>query len=107
MEGVEEEKQQLIVKLPVKTPTPEKKTVIKLRLSPEKIKSPNLFSSKGKSPMPESTGNAQATAPHENGLSTKPIAIPPMSPSQQLLSPLAFRGSPEKPPHAFPVNVGV
>jgi hypothetical protein len=32
----EDEKQTLVVKLPVKTPTPERKTIVKLRVSPEK-----------------------------------------------------------------------
>lgn len=35
MEGLEGEKRSLVVKLPVKTPTPEKERIVKLRLTPE------------------------------------------------------------------------
>lgn len=35
-DGQDEEKKTLVIKLPVKTPTPERKTLVKLRVSPEK-----------------------------------------------------------------------
>lgn len=133
MEGIEKDKPKLIIKLPVKTPTPEKKTIIKLRLSPEKEKTKpaNLFSPKSKSGSPgeifiaesngktgitppngnaslEWNGNSEVTPSDENGFTTKTVDVPPMSPSQQPLSPLAFRGSTEKPPQSFStVDVGV
>lgn len=127
MDGIEEEKEKLVVKLPVKTPTPEKKTVIKLRLSPEKERSKpiSFFSPKaeasnaivtsasgstGSPDGPVFVAREKAPPPNENGSATKPMPLAPMSPSQQPLSPLAFRGnaSPEKPSQPFSaVDVGV
>jgi hypothetical protein len=125
------EKRKLIVKLPVKTPTPERKTAIKLRLTPEKdTPKPNaLFpatantenatntssaTASGANPAPVHTKeNTMPTTPsdHLADTLTKPMNVPPRSPLHQNqtapLSPsLAFRGSPEKPP-VFPPTVGV
>jgi hypothetical protein len=122
------EKKKLIVKLPVKTPTPEKITTTKLPLTPEKefAKSAGLFSSTASNENAStSTSNAvsganptdvdtkENTHPSSNSgmtnTTTKPINVPPKSPHQPQtapLSPLAFRGSPEKLP-AFPPSVDV
>ncbi|TVY26142.1 hypothetical protein LHYA1_G004001 [Lachnellula hyalina] len=107
------EKKSLVVKLPVKTPTPERKTVIKLRVSPEKDvpRSPNFFSnatapvdssiSQGKEnakPAPVSLGRPEAPK-----RSTPPPLAPAPSTSR---SPLAFRRSPEK-PNTYPPSIDV
>lgn len=93
------EKKSLLVKLPVKTPTPEKKTFIKLKLSPEKDNTStqptkdgpgNLVAEKQSNPIDIA---AKSPAPHPAPLSPR--------------SPLAFRGSPEKPPAALPPSIGV
>ncbi|RDL35043.1 Uncharacterized protein BP5553_06974 [Venustampulla echinocandica] len=100
----------LLAKLPVKTPTPEKKTFIKLHVSPEKDRS-----SKAPSPAQPSelsSTNNLAKAPSVSEDATKPIDIQPKSPRAPQAplsprSPLAFRGSPEKPPAFTPsINVG-
>ncbi|KAF4634611.1 hypothetical protein G7Y89_g3500 [Cudoniella acicularis] len=105
-------KKSLLIKLPVKTPTPEKKTIIKLRVSPEKERSSkeaglqsNGIGQANASLNQDTTGNEAAKQPAtplaSNG-TTKPISIPPKSPQPlSPRSPLAFRGSPEKPP-VFP-----
>jgi hypothetical protein len=110
------EKKSLVVKLPIKTPTPERKTAIKLQLSPD---------TNGNSRPPETTADdgtedrerhvriaSKNPAPLkviENG--TKAIDILPKSPKATLdhvapMSPLAFRGSPEKPP-SLPAAISV
>lgn len=93
------EKKSLLVKLPIKTPTPEKKTSIKLKLSPEKDQ---------KSTQPtDKDGSGNAVAENQSNpinIATKSPAPPaPLSPR----SPLAFRGSPEKRPAALPPSIGV
>lgn len=121
------EKKKLIVKLPVKTPTPEKITTTKLSLTPERdsAKSSSLFPSilSNKNASTSSTNavsraNSSTVGTKENTQPTsssdmtnttaQPISIPPKSPPHQTqtapLSPLAFRGSPEKLP-AFPPSV--
>ncbi|KAE9374563.1 hypothetical protein N431DRAFT_455310 [Stipitochalara longipes BDJ] len=121
------EKKKLIVKLQVKTPTPEKITTAKLQLTPERdpAKSSALFPSTtsnenaSTSTLTAAVSGASSTAidTKENAkpaditnTSTKPMSVPPKSPSHQSqaapLSPLAFRGSPEKLP-AFPPSVDV
>ncbi|KAG0648523.1 hypothetical protein D0Z07_5448 [Hyphodiscus hymeniophilus] len=128
----EDDKQSLVVKLPVKTPTPERKTVIKLRVSPEKdvVKpvdfgesamgeenKPNTTSALGSSAFDNESIKPSAFASSSTHVasvaSAIPTNLPPKSPSNATqaapLSPLVFRGSPEKPPHAFPhpsINVG-
>jgi hypothetical protein len=126
------EKKKLIVKLPVKTPTPERKTTIKLRLSPEKDSpKPNaLFPATANTENATSTSNSIASGANQTAVDAKettmpttssdtnlvnappkPMSVPPNSPSHQTqtapLSPsLAFRGSPEKPP-TFPPSIDV
>lgn len=124
------EKKKLIIKLPVKTPTPERKPPIKLRMSPakESSKASGLFpATTTNSSQAAASGSAQSasvpeveikehTEPSSNEssniiinaseASSKPINIPPPSPSHQPQSPLAFRGSPEKPHLPPSINVG-
>lgn len=88
------EKKSLLVKLPVKTPTPEKKTFIKMNLSPEKDNTPAQPTNK------EGPGNAENQS-NPIDITTKSSAPPAP------LSPLAFRGSPEKRPVALPPSIGV
>lgn len=127
------EPKKLIVKLNVKTPTPEQKTPIKLRFSPhsppekEHAKSSHSETNDG-NPAANTISTTAKPAAFEikdgirpvsapaskplstNGLdtSTKPITIPPKSPGHPAapLSPLAFRGSPEK-KAAFIPSIGV
>lgn len=99
----------LIVKLSIKTPTPEKKTTIKLRLSPEKERdaSTALF------PATTNGTTASATAPEAPLASSVPASVEVKENVQPELvdnpqksihsipaqppSPLAIRSSPEKP----------
>jgi hypothetical protein len=108
------EKKSLVVKLPVKTPTPERKTFIKLRVTPEKdtSKSPSFFSTATgpvDSSMPQGKENAQP-APVSLGApeTIKRSSTPPLAPAPSASrSPLAFRGSPEKPnPYQPSIDVG-
>ncbi|KAG9247105.1 hypothetical protein BJ878DRAFT_415581 [Calycina marina] len=114
MEATHAEKKSLVVKLSIKkTPTPPRKTTIKLRLSgsPDSKRTqpagpieapPSINGSHGVNP------NASPTAVLTNGTNgvlpatTIPVSQPsetaPMSPT------LAFRGSPEKPTH-FPASL--
>ena len=131
------EKKSLVIKLPVKTPTPERKINIKFRASatPEKDQvmiNPNMAGNqnepKSTAPAISDTGspatvdtainkeNAEPLASAELShtapeVSAVPINIPPKSPSnpvQATLSPLALRGSPDKPPQRFPQpSIGV
>jgi hypothetical protein len=125
----EAEKQSLIIKLPVKTPTPERKTAVKLRLTPVgdfeagqyKQETPDLAPNRtSPTPIDKENINIQRLsptvtpgpfAPLQSEAATKPINIPPRSPSipapASPMSPsLAFRGSPEK-PQAFPASINV
>jgi hypothetical protein len=130
VEDIHGQRKKLIVKLPVKTPTPERKPLIKPRLSPEKVlpKGDGLFSAPADSPnrtgVSTSALSATSSSPEikektEMGLhqtvpsdplelSSKPLNIKQKSPSRQVPhSPLAFRGSPEKPPTLPPsIDVG-
>jgi hypothetical protein len=122
------EKKHLIVKLPVKTPTPERKTTIKLRMSPDKDSKPlglapntNQGQASTSTVQPESSAveakenTKPASSPasnqisaHPYGTPAKPMNIPPKSPPHQNpMSPLAFRGSPEKPSSPFPKSIDV
>ncbi|CZR59147.1 uncharacterized protein PAC_09039 [Phialocephala subalpina] len=123
MEDVEPKK--LIVKLPVKTPTPERKTMIKLRFSPEMDKEtkPNgLFSNSSSIDQTKAVngqtgshaGNIDtkeniqpaSTSANVEKVSTPAMGMVPKSP-QPVKSPLAFRGSPEKPATFLPsIDVG-
>jgi len=121
------EKKKLIIKLQVKTPTPEKNTAAKLQLTPERdtTKSSALFpatasnenaststsSAVASGAIPTATDTKENARPADmTNTSTKPTSVPPKSPAHQAqaspLSPLAFRGSPEKLP-AFPPSVDV
>jgi hypothetical protein len=102
------ERKSLVVKLPIKTPTPERKTVIKLQLSPGKgrnSKPPEIAADttgKGEGHEPTNSNNVGPLNSLENGNKTKAMDIAPMSPQATPdhvppMSPLAFRGSPEKP----------
>lgn len=122
------EKKSLIVKLPVKTPTPERKTILKFRVTPEKDSVKPVDAQQA---VTEDQENASSSAGGGDGIPSKDLAgalpstsetpqtstsssaavptpIPPKSPSNGIqptpLSPLAFRGSPDKPPHAFPLS---
>jgi len=88
------EKKSLIVKLPVKTPTPEPKSpVLTLKEQP---------------PLPSSDPQAYSEPQSEekaSEIASKPVDIPTIHP-QVPGSPLAFRGSPSK-PNSFPASVNV
>ncbi|KAF7864212.1 uncharacterized protein EAF02_010180 [Botrytis sinoallii] len=109
MEDDEDEKKSLIVKLPVKTPTPEQKTTIKLHLSPQSKSNSDSVAPRQDPSPPTSTevtseGKAIST---EADKKIKPISIT-TKPIQTQLSPtLTFRGSPEKASTLPPsINVG-
>lgn len=143
MEDGLDEKKSLVVKLPVKTPTPERNTMVKLNLSPGKEPANATESNstvtggwnKADPIVPTQSGTnvyaATASAELDTNENAKPSSslqglnqmapvsleaaanpIPPKSPSNAVppapLSPLAFRGSPEK-PHDYPppsIDVG-
>jgi hypothetical protein len=101
-----DEKQSLVVKLPVKTPTPERKVMIKLRLTPEPMQPAALLAAITGKPADSAapTTNVKEPAAASSETPSKPIDIPA---SQGPLSPLAFRGSPEKPRTLLPpIDVG-
>ena len=100
MSDAVDEKPTLVIKLPVKTPTPERKVMIKLRLTPEPSK-----------PAPNTVDQSQDTSgPGSHDQSTnssaQPIDAPIASSTPVPTSPLAFRGSPEK-PRPFPAAIDV
>lgn len=116
-------KKSLVVSLPIKTPTPEKKRTVKLTLSPAKnpvdpvaAESPEAHPTH-KSPELRGGGNDAATTAQEGpdahqSESAAEFARTPVTNGQQnapsqLPPTLAFRGSPEK-PQSFPhsINVG-
>ncbi len=119
------EPKKLIVKLAVKTPTPERKTTIKLRFSPSR--SPERESSKALFPAtmngtqvptsdaPQSSSVAPTaevkeniqpeSSPNNGSISANPYGAPP-KPQTQPPSPLAIRGSPEKPAFTTSIDVG-
>lgn len=95
-----DEKQSLVIKLPIKTPTPERKVMVKLRLTPEPLEPAALLAAiTGNHDQAESTVAAKTTMEEPS----KPISVPA---NQAPLSPLAFRGSPEK-PRTFPPSIDV
>ncbi|CAG8975141.1 hypothetical protein HYALB_00004440 [Hymenoscyphus albidus] len=98
------EKKSLLVILPVKTPTPEKKTVIKLKLSPGKDVTSKAVNQQSNPIQKDGVGITVAKdQSNPIDIVTKSPAPPaPLSPR----SPLAFRGSPEK-PSVFPPSIGV
>jgi hypothetical protein len=127
----ENRKKSLVVKLPVKTPTPEKKVAIKKSLAPEEEIGERSRPTAAIDPVPKIEVKVDAPATESrmpqvtptpitqsatkeisgadnsksNNLPTQPevnrMLPSPLSPS------LAYRGSPEKPPHRFvaPINV--
>jgi hypothetical protein len=123
------EEKHLIVKLPVKTPTPERKTAIKIQLSPDNDSKPlglapnanqGQASTSTTQPASSAVETKENTKPvsspaappqvsaHPYGTPAKPMSIPPdSSPHQNPISPLAFRGSPEKPASPFPKSINV
>jgi hypothetical protein len=127
----ETRKKSLVVKLSVKTPTPEKKVAIKKSPAPEEQKGFFSRSTVANDPMPntgakldvpttESMIHQITPKPETQGVSneasgadsSKPNGVPTHNDvSRMLTSPispsLAYRGSPEKPPHHFvaPINV--
>jgi len=117
MSDVDADKKTLVVKLAVKTPTPEKKTLIKIRksqspgssptstvqaapeVSTEKdIRSANKEANKEGVAIPFDDHKSTPGTPPKPIAITQPATIPPISPT------LAFRGSPEK-THLFPASV--
>jgi hypothetical protein len=98
-----DDKKTLLIKLPVKTPTPEKENAsIKLRLTPEQSSTASVQEGVSNSVPPAQTlvpAAQLASGKEEPGADSE--AVSPESPSASAapapLSPLAFRGSPEKP----------
>ncbi|KAM3081018.1 hypothetical protein ACMFMG_004977 [Clarireedia jacksonii] len=103
IEADDEVKQSLIVKLSVKTPTPEKKrTTIKLRLSPQPDVGSDVESTSKDAVCPGSVTEVNSAGQPrksvqvaENG-TLKPIPITSKLVSNPLSPSLTFRGSPEK-----------
>ncbi|KAI9646716.1 hypothetical protein NHQ30_004713 [Ciborinia camelliae] len=106
------ERKSLIVKLPIKTPTPEKKTMMKLHVSPQpKSNSESVAPRKDASPNASTEVNSEEkhhqpvfieadNKTKSISITKKSIPIPP-SPS------LTFRGSPEKASTLSPsINIG-
>jgi hypothetical protein len=117
------EKKSLVVKLPVKTPTPERKTAPKPEQETMTSKNiqPTLDVKSQAIPAPAAPTQATSTDIKEDrhsasipslmSLQSKPLDIAPKSPkpqpAQSPMSPsLAFRGSPEK-ASTFPPSIGV
>ncbi|KAG4034350.1 hypothetical protein MFRU_003g03190 [Monilinia fructicola] len=112
VEEEDQEKKSLIVKLPIKTPTPEKKNTIKLHLSPQsKSNSASVAFRKYATPI-ASTEDYNDERPRQPVLTepdnkTKPISITAKSIPTPHSPSLAFRGSPEKASTLPPsINVG-
>lgn len=104
-----DEKQSLMVKLPVKTPTPERQVMVKLRLTPESLQPAGLLSAitGDHSQVDSSASTTDLTQPSlSSGSPIKPVDVPASLASQPPQSPLTFRGSPEK-PHPFPPSINV
>jgi len=127
----ENRKKSLVVKLPVKTPTPEKKVAIKKSLVPEEEIGELSRPTAAIDPVPSIEVKVDAPAKESRMPQVTPTSITqsaikeisgadnsksnnlPAQPevSRMLPSPLspslAYRGSPEKPPHRFvaPINV--
>jgi hypothetical protein len=108
----EHQKKVLVFKLPVKTPSPERKITLKLSLTPEK-------SSGRVPPMNGTSENAKASQvtcdraqnPTKNSGSSEPMNVAPRSekgrkPHAPHSPSLAYRGSPEK-AHAFATAINV
>lgn len=114
IEDDDQEKKSLIVKLPIKTPTPEKKTTIKLHFSPQ---SKSKVDTEARRSDVSSSSNSSMEANGEEKLQqpvftevdnkTKPISIPTKSVLPLHSPSLTFRGSPEKASTLPPsINVG-
>jgi hypothetical protein len=125
----DDEEKHLIVKLPVKTPTPERKTTVKIRMSPDNDSKPlglapnanqgqgsistaqpasSAIETKENTKPPSSPAAPTQVSAHPYGIPAKAMSIPPKSPPHQNpISPLAFRGSPEKPASPFPKSIDV
>jgi len=105
----DEEKKSLIVKLPVKTPTPEQKSTIKLHLSPKSKSNSDIVAPRQDlSPYtPTEVTSEGKTILAEADKKMKPISITTKSIQTQLSPTLTFRGSPEKASTLPPsINVG-
>jgi len=128
-----DKKKSLVVKLPVKTPTPERKITAKGSLTPQKepvqqldlkptgkhdenqggpsdLEPTGVISAANELDMKDSAQPA-STCPTNNAApssepSTEPMKIPTESSNPSPPSPLALRGSPEK-PHNLPPSVDV
>jgi hypothetical protein len=115
------QKKSLVVKLPVKTPTPEKKDAITRTLTPEEKSAeptkPTTFSEpvskiEEKAPQVAPLPSSQVLFKESSGTEfSKPIKMSTQPDVNRMLSSplspsLAYRGSPEK-PHTFtaPINV--
>lgn len=94
-----DEKQSLVVKLPVKTPTPERKVPVKQN-TPEFEKATATIEHQESVTAPTPTPKEPSIS---TGTTTTPINIPT---NQVPLSPLAFRGSPDK-SRAFQPSIDV
>lgn len=136
MEDEPQPKKSLIIKLPIKTPTPEKKTILKLKTTPTSEKTPEK-----KSPIPEKktiiklrlspehktrlavpslglsngTGSSGSSAQTAAVNSLHPVDLDSEMPDNSTQtdtitsppgSPLVFRGSPDK-QRPFPSSIGV
>jgi hypothetical protein len=102
-----DEKQSLVVKLPVKTPTPERKVMIKLRLTPEPLQPAGLLAAiTGDHSQVTSAASKAELKESSSSPPAKPIDVPAAPATQAPPSPLAFRGSPEK-PRPFPPSIDV
>jgi hypothetical protein len=102
-------KKSLVVKLPVKTPTPEKKTVIKLHLSPNRPVAPAAANGNGLADPEAPIISAKAPlspASDASALIDETTKIADASGPTLPTSSLTFRGSPEK-PLTLPPNINV
>jgi hypothetical protein len=99
--------QSLVVKWPVKTPTPERKVTTKLRLKPEPLQPASLLAAitGDHSQVTSAASNAEVKK-KSSSPSPKPIDVSTAQATQAPPSPLAFRGSPDK-PRLFPPSIDV
>jgi len=115
----EEEKKSLIIKLPVKSVSPESKSTIKLRFTPEESRSKSPAGPKGidASATSDTISSAKENLPSTSLSNTEnpiqesivsPIDIPSKLAPSPLSPSLTFRGSPKK-AHAFqsPASINV
>jgi len=120
LSDVDSEMKSLVIKLPVKTPTPEKKTLVKSQSSESSDSNhtrtvptiPPELSTETSSNKAKEDSNIDAVAgPIISHILTpdtppKPIAIPQLTEISPISPTLAFRGSPEK-AHLFPTSLKV